>query len=78
MSVETELQKHYAMLLRIGRETAQEIMRRAVERGLERRQLWLYNPEKLSPEQAADFSVLKNLQLKVARAWAAKKLFAKF
>ena len=42
------------------------------------RQLWLYNPQNLSPEQAEDFSALKDLHLKVARAWAAKELFSKF
>jgi transposase len=42
------------------------------------RQLWLYNPQNFSPEQAAEFAALKNLQLKVARAWAAKELFTKF
>ena len=42
------------------------------------RQLWLYNPQNFSPEQADEFSMLKDLQLKVARAWAAKELFSKF
>lgn len=42
------------------------------------RQLWLYNPEHFSPEQAEEFSALKDLHLKVARAWAAKELFSKF
>jgi len=42
------------------------------------RQLWLYNPQHFSPEQAKEFSALKDLQLKVARAWAAKELFSKF
>lgn len=42
------------------------------------RQLWLYNPENLSSEQAEEFSALKDLHLKVARAWAAKELFSKF
>ena len=42
------------------------------------RQLWLYNPQNFSPEQGAAFSALKDLQLKVARAWAAKELFSKF
>ena len=42
------------------------------------RQLWLYNPQNFSPEQAAEFAALKDLQLKVARAWAAKELFTKF
>jgi transposase len=42
------------------------------------RHLWLYNPENFNQEQAAEFSALKDLQLKVARAWAAKELFTKF
>ena len=42
------------------------------------RQLWLYNPQNFSPEQADEFPVLEDLQLKVARAWAAKELFSKF
>lgn len=42
------------------------------------RQLWLYNPQNFNPDQAEEFSALKDLQLKVARAWAAKELFSKF
>ena len=42
------------------------------------RQLWLYNPENFSPEQVEEFSALKDLHLKVARAWAAKELFSQF
>jgi len=42
------------------------------------RQLWLYNPQNFSPAQAEEFSALKDLHLKVARAWAAKELFSKF
>jgi transposase len=42
------------------------------------RQLWLYNPEHFDPEQGEEFSRLKDLELKVARAWAAKELFSKF
>lgn len=42
------------------------------------RQLWLYNPENFSPDQAEAFSALKDLHLKVARAWAAKELFSTF
>jgi transposase len=42
------------------------------------RQLWLYNPQNFHPDQAEEFSALKDLQLKVARAWAAKELFSKF
>jgi transposase len=40
------------------------------------RHLWLYNPENFNTEQVAEFSALKDLQLKVA--WAAKELFTKF
>jgi transposase len=42
------------------------------------RQLWLYNPQNFSEAQASEFSRLKDLNLKVARAWAAKELFSKF
>ena len=42
------------------------------------RQLWLYNPQNLSEEQVLDFAKLKDLNLKVGRAWAAKELFTKF
>src|SRR5258706_15567945 len=42
------------------------------------RQLWLYNPQNFSSEQAEEFTALKDLHLKVARAWAAKELFSKF
>lgn len=42
------------------------------------RPLWLYNPQNMSEEQAAEFKKLKELNLKVARAWAAKELFTKF
>jgi transposase len=38
----------------------------------------LYNPQNFSPEQAVAFSALKDLHLKVARAWAAKELFSTF
>lgn len=41
------------------------------------RQLWLYNPQHFSAEQAASFAALKDSGLKVARAWAAKELFTK-
>lgn len=42
------------------------------------RHLWLYNPEHFSAKQAGAFAALKDLHLKVARAWAAKELFTKF
>ena len=42
------------------------------------RQLWLYNPENFSPKQAEEFAALKDLHLKVAKAWAAKEMFSQF
>lgn len=42
------------------------------------RQLWLYNPENFGAAQAAEFERLKDLNLKVSRAWAAKELFSTF
>lgn len=42
------------------------------------RQLWLYDPENSRPEHATEFERFKDLNLKVARAWAAKELFSKF
>jgi len=42
------------------------------------RQLWLYNPQNFSPQQRHEFASLKDLHLKVARAWAAKELFSEF
>lgn len=41
------------------------------------RQLWLYNPQNFTAEQAAEFATLRDSGLKVARAWAAKELFAR-
>ena len=38
----------------------------------------LYNPQPFSTDQAQEFAALKDLHLKVARAWAAKELFSKF
>jgi transposase len=42
------------------------------------RQLWLYNPQNFSDRQREEFAALKDLELKVSRAWAAKELFSKF
>jgi transposase len=39
------------------------------------RQLWLFNPQNMSAGQRASFARLKDLNLKVARAWAIKELF---
>jgi transposase len=41
------------------------------------RQLWLFNPMHLNPEQATTFKQLIYSGLKVARAWAIKELFSK-
>ena len=40
------------------------------------RQLWLYNPQNMSTGQRASFAKLKDLNLKVARAWGIKELFS--
>jgi transposase len=39
------------------------------------RQLWLFNPQNMNEQQRASFAALKDLNLKVARAWAIKELF---
>lgn len=39
------------------------------------RQLWLFNEDNLSDEQAAAFEALKELHLKTSRAWALKEHF---
>ena len=39
------------------------------------RQLWLFNPQNMSAGQRASFAKLKDLNLKVSRAWAIKELF---
>jgi hypothetical protein len=36
------------------------------------------HPDNFNPKQAGEFSALKDLHLKVARAWVAKELFCKF
>lgn len=62
----------------VRRQEHKELMARGDETLKGTRQLWLYNPQNFSSDQAEEFSVLKDLQLKVARAWAAKELFSKF
>jgi len=42
------------------------------------RQTWLFNPENLSEERAAQFAALAGTQLKTARAWYYKDLFRQF
>src|ERR1017187_5894698 len=63
---------------KVRRQEHKELLAQGDETLTGSRQLWLYNPQNFSPEQADEFSALKDLQLKVARAWAAKELFTKF
>jgi transposase len=63
---------------KVRRQEHKELLAQGDETLTGSRQLWLYNPQNFSPEQAAEFAALKDLQLKVARAWAAKELFTKF
>ena len=63
---------------KVRRQEHKELMAQGDETLKGTRQLWLYNPENFNPEQAEEFSALKDLHLKVARAWAAKELFTKF
>lgn len=63
---------------KVRRAEHKELMAQGDETLKGTRQLWLYNPQNFSPDQAEEFSALKHLQLKVARAWAAKELFSKF
>jgi len=63
---------------KVRRQEHKELMAQGDETLKGTRQLWLYNPQNFSLEQAEEFTALKDLQLKVARAWAAKELFSKF
>jgi len=63
---------------KVRRQEHKELMAQGDETLKGTRQLWLYNPQNLSENQRSEFGVLKDLQLKVARAWAAKELFSKF
>ena len=62
----------------VRRQEHKELMARGDETLKGMRQLWLYNPQNFSGDQAEEFSALRDLQFKVARAWAAKELFSKF
>ena len=62
----------------VRRQEHKELMAQGDETLKGTRQLWLYNPQNFSPDQVEEFSALKDLHLKVARAWAAKELFTKF
>lgn len=63
---------------KIRRQEHKQLMAQGDETLKGTRQLWLYNPQNLNPEQREEFSELKDMHLKVARAWAAKELFSKF
>jgi transposase len=63
---------------KVRRQEHKELLAQGDETLKGTRQLWLYNPQNFSPEQRAEFTELKDQQLKVARAWAAKELFSRF
>lgn len=62
----------------VRRQEHKELMAQGDETLKGTRQLWLYNPEHFSPQQVEEFGALKDLHLKVARAWAAKEMFTHF
>ena len=63
---------------KVRRQEHKELLAEGDETLTGSRQLWLYNPENFTAEQREEFAALKDLHLKVARAWAAKELFTKF
>lgn len=63
---------------KVRRQEHKELLAQGDETLKGTRQLWLYNPQNFSPEQREEFAALKDQQLKVARAWAAKELFTQF
>ena len=63
---------------KVRRQEHKELMAKGDETLKGTRQLWLYNPKNMSPEQMDEFEALKDLHLKVARAWGAKELFSQF
>jgi len=63
---------------KVRRQEHKELLAQGDETLTGSRQLWLYNPQNHSAEQASEFAALKELNLKVARAWAAKELFTQF
>jgi transposase len=62
----------------VRRQEHKQLMSRGDETLKGTRQLWLYNPENFRPEQIKEFERLKDLNLKVARAWAVKETFSRF
>ena len=63
---------------KVRRQEHKELLAQGDETLKGTRQLWLYNPQNFSSEQRKEFAELKDQQLKVARAWAAKELFSRF
>jgi len=63
---------------KVRREEHKALMREGDERLKGSRQLWLFNPENMSEERWLEFSRLKDLELKTARAWAIKEQFRWF
>jgi transposase len=63
---------------KVRRQEHKELLAQGDETLKGTRQLWLYNPQNFSPDQTEEFSALKDLHLKLARAWAAKEFFSKF
>lgn len=63
---------------KVRRQEHRELMAVGDERLKGTRQLWLYNPENFTPAQREAFARVKDLHLKVARAWGAKELFSEF
>jgi transposase len=63
---------------KVRRQEHKELMAAGDETLKGTRQLWLYNPQNFSEDQSSEFTALKDLNLKVGRAWAAKELFTTF
>jgi transposase len=62
---------------KVRREEHKDLQREGDESLKGSRQLWLFNPLNWNAQQRASFARLKELNLKVARAWAIKELFTK-
>src|SRR5258707_4316405 len=62
----------------IRRKEHQALLKKSDRRLSRTRQWWLMRPEKLSPERKEQFHHLVHSELKAARAWLAKELFASF
>jgi len=74
---------HVAKLLgeavdQVRRQEAKKLSAQGDERLKGTRPAWLFNPENLSEERAAQFAALVGTQLKTARAWYYKDLFRGF